>query len=44
MRNRDISVEDHIQVLPTGISGASYNTHSLTEEVSNNTQADIQEF
>lgn len=36
--------EDHIQVLPTGISGTSYNTHSLTEESSNNTQADIQEF
>lgn len=44
VRNRDISVEDRIQVLPTGISGASYNTHSLTEETSNNTQVDIQEF
>lgn len=44
VRNRDISVEDRIQVLPTGISGASYNTHSLTEETNNNTQADIQEF
>lgn len=44
IRNRDISVEDRIQVLPTGISGASYNTHSLTEETNNNTQADIQEF
>ena len=39
-----VSGEDHIQVLPTGISGTSYNTHSLTEEPSNNTQADIQEF
>lgn len=44
VRNRDISVEDHIQVLPTGISGTSYNTHSLIEETNNNTQADIQEF
>ena len=44
VRTRDTSSGDSIQVAPTGISGNTYNTHSVTEGFTNNTQKDIQEF
>ena len=44
VRTRDASSGDNIQVAPTGISGNTYNTHSVTEGFTNNTQKDIQEF
>lgn len=44
IRTRDASTNDNIQVTPSGISGNTYNTHSLTEGFTNNTQEDIQEF
>lgn len=44
IRTRDASINDNIQVTPSGISGNTYNTHSLTEGFTNNTQEDIQEF
>lgn len=44
VRTRYTSSGDNIQVAPTGISGNTYNTHSVTEGFTNNTQKDIQEF
>lgn len=44
IRTRDTRSGDNIQVAPTGISGNTYNTHSVTEGFTNNTQKDIQEF
>ena len=44
VRTRYTNSGDNIQVAPTGISGNTYNTHSITEGFTNNTQKDIQEF